>query len=220
LLQIGSPDSLLIREEQFGNHFDLRLLYISDLHLSRRTDHIAAQVVDAAHRAPPDIILLGGDLVDSRNGLPLLADCLCALPASIYAVPGNHDEMVGVDRVRACVESAGACWLDSPLPLAPGLTLSGRCEPGSGFSILCAHDPAVFPQAKAAGFSLILAGHLHGCQAVFAERSGRWYPGAWFYRWNGARFTDGGSTMLVSRGVHDTLPIRWNCPREVILCSL
>jgi len=26
--------------------------------------------------------------------------------------------------------------------------------------------------------------------------------------------------MIVSRGIADTLPIRWNCPREVILCEV
>ena len=33
-------------------------------------------------------------------------------------------------------------------------------------------------------------------------------------------FQDNGSTLLVSRGVRDTLPLRWNCPREVIVVQL
>jgi hypothetical protein len=46
----------------------------------------------------------------------------------------------------------------------------------------------------------------------------RHYPGAWFYRWNGLRFTRRNSVMLVSRGLRDVVPVRVNCPREVILC--
>ena len=67
---------------------------------------------------------------------------------------------------------------------------------------------------------LTLAGHLHGGQVVLFERKGRLYPGACFSRWNGLRFEDEGATMWVSRGVADTLPLRWNCPREVLLCEL
>ena len=29
-----------------------------------------------------------------------------------------------------------------------------------------------------------------------------------------------GAVMLVSRGVADTLPFRFNCPREVLLCEM
>jgi predicted MPP superfamily phosphohydrolase len=55
---------------------------------------------------------------------------------------------------------------------------------------------------------------------VFFERGGRLYPGAFLYRWNGLRFHENGSTLVVSRGVRDTLPLRWNCPREVILVEV
>ena len=86
--------------------------------------------------------------------------------------------------------------------------------------MLCAHDPAVFPQAARAGYGLVLAGHLHGGQVVLFERGGLLYPAAWVYPWNGTRFEREGSTMLVSRGVCDTLPLRFNCPREVLRCEL
>jgi predicted MPP superfamily phosphohydrolase len=66
----------------------------------------------------------------------------------------------------------------------------------------------------------VLAGHLHGGQCVLATRRGRLYPAAWIYRWHGLRFEEAGAVMLVSRGVGDTLPVRFNCPREVILCEI
>lgn len=34
------------------------------------------------------------------------------------------------------------------------------------------------------------------------------------------RFVEGEAAMLVSRGLGDTLPVRFNCPREVLLCEL
>jgi predicted MPP superfamily phosphohydrolase len=69
-------------------------------------------------------------------------------------------------------------------------------------------------------YRLVLAGHLHGAQCVFATWEGRQFPGAWFYRWCGLRFDLDATTLLVSRGVSDTLRLRWNCPREVLLCEV
>jgi predicted MPP superfamily phosphohydrolase len=55
---------------------------------------------------------------------------------------------------------------------------------------------------------------------VWWQRGQRLYPGAWFSRWTGLRFELGATTLLVSRGVADTLPVRFRCPREVLLCEL
>ncbi len=82
------------------------------------------------------------------------------------------------------------------------------------------HAPAIFPQAAQAGYRLVLAGHLHGGQCVLATRHGRQYPAAWFHRWHGLRFHQDEATLLVSRGMADTFPFRFNCPREVLLCEI
>jgi hypothetical protein len=141
----------------------------------------------------------------------------------VAAVEGNHDRWVGVPLVRAAVERGGGRWLaDAPLTLARGLTVYGGLPAGPvpEGSVLCAHHPAVFDRACAAGFGVVLAGHLHGGQLVLGQRGGLLYPGAFLYRYNGLRFARNGTTMLVSRGVHDTLPLRWNCPREVLLVEV
>jgi predicted MPP superfamily phosphohydrolase len=67
---------------------------------------------------------------------------------------------------------------------------------------------------------LVLAGHLHGCQFVFKEHAERLLPGGWFYSWNCLRRKVGNCALIVSRGCADTLPFRWNCPREVVVCDL
>jgi hypothetical protein len=56
---------------------------------------------------------------------------------------------------------------------------------------------------------------------VLFERHGRLYPGAFLYRWNRLRFEDkDGKTLLISRGVQDTLSQRWNCPRELLIVDI
>jgi predicted MPP superfamily phosphohydrolase len=225
-LEIGARKRLRIRTVNLtfpGVEHETTVLYASDLHLWRWSPHIGYQLVDAVNAAQPDVLLLGGDLVDDKSGLPLLADCIGQLVryCPVWAVSGNHDSYVGIPAVRECIEAAGGHWLDETSFWLNNIRIDGYCRPCEDESaILCTHDPAVFPQAIENGYSLVLAGHLHGSQCVFLEREHRLYPGAWFFRWNGDEFHRGDTTMLVSRGANDTLPIRWNCPREVILCNI
>lgn len=232
VLEIGASGKLQIRRmplDWFGNQTETRLLYASDLHLNRRTEPVAEALVDAVRLTQPHIILLGGDMVDFAGGLPLLANCIQRISQAcpVYAIPGNHDEFVGIKKVRDCVEAAGGHWLEEvPLRIPHAeheILIDGICQNRTNETagtILCAHDPAIFPGAVDNGYRLVLAGHLHGSQFVLAAYRGRLYPGAWFFRWNGDMFTQGSSTMLVSRGMNDTLPVRWNCPREVLLCRI
>ncbi len=220
MLTIGSTDKLHVRHVHFPFDCDLRVLYISDLHFSAWAKHILKQVLDVCQMINPDIILLGGDMLDSSTGFPLLSQFIQEQTCPVYAIHGNHDELVGLGNVQDCVKSAGGHWLDSPIMIHQYLAISGTPEKTNArYSILCTHDPAIFPDAVQAGYTLTLAGHLHGGQVVLAQYNNRFYPGAFVYQWNGDHFKSGDSTMIVSKGVHDTIPIRWNCQREVILCS-
>lgn len=219
MLKLGSFDNIQIRSVYVDFGCDLKILYISDLHFSRWTTHIAEQLNHVCEETSPDVILLGGDLVDSTTGLSLLEQFIRAQSCPVYAIDGNHDRMIGLDKVQHSVIDAGGIWLGEPIRIHRTLSISGIYEVSpTKYSILCAHDPAVFPQAIHHGYDLTLAGHLHGGQIILTEQNGRFYPGALLSEWTGDVFTCGKSKMIVSKGVHDTIPIRWNCPREVILC--
>lgn len=221
-LEIGTRRPLLVRREAIL-HLGLgkRVLFASDLHLRQGGPAtVVRALLHVVARERPDITLLGGDLIDSRGGLEPLQRLVAAMSTSapVAAVGGNHDRWIGLGRVRDAVRAGGGHWLeDEPLRWAPGAAAYGspkqqrlpaRCH------VLCAHAPPA-PDAHP-GFQLVLSGHLHGGQVVLFERGGRLYPGAFLYRWNGLRFRGTNSTLLISRGVRDTLPLRWNCPREVI----
>jgi predicted MPP superfamily phosphohydrolase len=225
-LQFGASGPLLIRREHVHLGLDrpLRVLYASDLHLGRPwTRVVPGQLVLAAQESAPELILLGGDLADNGQGLPMLRECVRNLVklAPVYAVAGNHDERAGLAEVRAAVEASGGHWLID-LPIGQPVRIDGRIDPSAHARprLLCTHHPGEFPAAAAAGYGLVLAGHLHGGQCVLATRQGRLYPAAWIYRWHGLRFEEAGAVLLVSRGAGDTLPVRFNCPREVILCEI
>jgi predicted MPP superfamily phosphohydrolase len=184
---------------------------------------VPAQLARACRHTRPDVILLGGDLADHAGALASVHECVRELAgiAPVAALAGNHDERAGLADVRAAVLSGGGHWLpDGSLEEPLGIDaefVPGR-EPDS--RLLCAHYPDVFPAAARAGYRLVLAGHLHGGQCVLATVGGRLYPAVWAYRWHGLSFRNGDAQMVVSRGVADTFPFRFNCPREVILCEI
>ncbi len=224
-IEIGASGPLHVRRENVRLCLTkpIRILYASDLHLGHRwTRRDPDQLVETAALTRPDLLLLGGDLVDTARSLPglsrLVADLARSVP--VYAVAGNHDESVGLTRVRDAVWAGGGRWLPDE-PVVGPVTIDGTVTAsGRRSRVHCAHDPAVFPAAAAAGYDLVFAGHLHGGQCVLSNRGDRQYPAAWFNQWHGLRFEERGTRMLVSRGVADTVPLRFNCPREVILCDV
>ena len=223
--RFGRRHPLYVRREDVivGLQRPVRLLYASDLHLTG-TDFVSERVAAAVAEERPDAVLLGGDLVEGAAGRDCLERMIKELVrhAPVLAVEGNHDRFWGVSAVRAAVRAGGGHWLlDEPVLLG-GLRLVARTHAPADEAPTClvGHDPADLPAAASHGVRLVLAGHLHGGQLVLGEHGGRLYPGAFLYRWNGLRFLDGGTTMLVSRGVSDTLPVRFACPTEVLSCTV
>ena len=221
-IEVGARRPLLVRRESVSKiGVGKRLLFASDLHLRKKGPrHIVDGLVEIASRECPDLVLLGGDLVDTTSALEALrwlVERLSAV-ATVAAVGGNHDRWMGVTRVRNAVVAGGGHWLeDAPWFVTPDCAIYGSREQplqSVSYHLLCTHHPV----ASACPFDLTLSGHLHGGQFVFYQRRGRLYPGAFLYRWNGLRFDDqNGRTLLISRGVQDTMPVRWNCPREVLM---
>jgi predicted MPP superfamily phosphohydrolase len=211
-----------------------KLFYASDLHLRRKSEARVRELVALAGTQRPDVILLGGDLVDAPRGHEQLEALVRDLGtiAPVLAVSGNHDVFWGEHAVRKAVERGHGTWIvDSPVCIptrggridvcgSPEALSSARAPDARGARVICGHDPEIFATALAHGADLVFAGHLHGGQIVLAQRGTRLYPGAFFYRYCGLRFAEGTTTMLVSRGVADTVPVRYRCPREVIVCTV
>jgi hypothetical protein len=230
-LMIGLDAPLHIRQERLSPREDAcRLMYISDIHLRRgRRGHLSRQVLESAHACAVDAVLLGGDLVDGPAELSTLGDLVGALTevAPVLAVGGNHDQHVGMDRIRDVVTAAGGQWIHTRCAqISHGSRVIGISGPEAAvlpegdFRVMCAHNPRVWKTARKRGFDLVLAGHLHGCQWVAFEYRGRLFPGAFFYPYCFLNHQHGAARLVVSRGVSDLVPIRWRCPREVVLCHV
>ena len=167
--------------------------------------------------------------MDGASELPALSDLVDEMceTAPVLAVGGNHDQRVGIDRVADAVMSGGGRWIhDRGARITHGdrvITVAGpsTAAPMAGdVRILCAHNPNIWKSSRDAGYDLVLAGHLHGFQLVGWRYRDRLYPGALFYPYCFLSHQRGQSRLVVSRGVSDLLPIRWMCPREVVLCHV
>jgi predicted MPP superfamily phosphohydrolase len=231
LLEIGLRKALHIREERLSPQPDAcRLMYVSDIHLRRgRSEILCRQVLESACLTKPDAILLGGDLIDRATELSELSNLVGALGdvAPVLAVGGNHDQHVGLDQVREAVIHGGGEWIhDGFRQVTHGsrvVTIFGpeaQSSPntGSDVRVLCGHNPCIWKRVRHGEFDLVLAGHLHGCQCVAFEYRDRLFPGAIFYPYCFLTHQSGSTRLVVSRGVSDLVPIRWRCPREVIVC--
>lgn len=92
-------------------------------------------------------------------------------------------------------------------------------KPGKGYRVLIAHNPDYFPQYAGWGADLVLSGHIHGGMIRIPFWRGVLSPAVrLFPKYDGGKFVEDDSTMLLSRGlgVH-TIPIRMFNPAELLV---
>ncbi len=215
----------------------LKIAFLTDIHAGCSLGpSVLKGIFREVARRGPDLVLMGGDLTNTREREVLLLERALAEispPLGIYTVPGNHDyfEGKGIERWRSLLEGMGVrvlvneaerlarggdgFWVAGVDDLTEGRPdLRKTLEPvRSGEPvILLSHHPDFFFEAAAAGVDLTLSGHTHGGQIGplrFLMGHTR------FQYWEGW-FEEEGRKLLVSRGVGCTLlPIRVGAPPEI-----
>jgi predicted MPP superfamily phosphohydrolase len=69
-------------------------------------------------------------------------------------------------------------------------------------------------------YNLAFAGHLHGCQFVLWKSNQKLFPGNFFYQFNILESIKNNCHYFISKGLGDTLPIRYNCKRDLIFIEV
>ncbi|QBJ94652.1 metallophosphoesterase [Rhodococcus sp. ABRD24] len=220
-----------------------RIALVTDLHVGpARGVGFTRQVVDLVNAENPELILLGGDLVDgtvAKVGPDLEPLRDLRAPLGVFGVSGNHEfyagdggpwldlwdqlgihtlrnERVEIRRGGAAIDLAGIHDHSSPVPFEPDLpaALAGR-DP-ERFVLLLAHQPKQAIEASEFGVDLQLSGHTHG---------GQMWPLGYLVPLQQPSVTGldriGNTVLYTSRGVGAWgPPVRVGAPPEITILEL
>ncbi len=225
-----------------------RIAQVSDLHnteFGRGNSRLLRRLADAR----PDLIVVTGDLLDSRRTdleIALRFGQAVAAVAPVCYVPGNHEGRIPkvYARLKQGLEEAGVTVLedgrtalirDGAEIALVGLRdvlnetragiqarLAGLVSPEDGFQILLAHRPELFSAYVDCGLDLIFSGHAHGGQVRLPIVGGLIAPNqGLFPTYQAGLYRDGEGTMVVSRGLGNSLcPLRVNNRPELVVVEL
>ena len=91
-----------------------------------------------------------------------------------------------------------------------------------GYTILLSHRPELFETYVNCSIDLVFAGHAHGGQFRLPFIGGVIAPNqGLFPKYDAGLYTDGGTNMVVSRGIGNSIiPLRFNNQPEIVLVEL
>ena len=173
-------------EPSFGKKA-VKIVLLSDLHLgyhNRRKEF--KKWVDKINNEHPDLILIGGDIIDI-SVRPLLEEGMAEefhrLKAPVYACLGNHEYYSGEPKAQQFYREAGITLLRDSVATMGNLRIIGRDDrtnphrkqlkdilasaesgekpKGNPFTILLDHQPYHLEEAEENGIDFQFSGHTH-----------------------------------------------------------
>ncbi len=219
-----------------------RIAQVSDLHNAPLRKDVAAALTEIK----PDLIVLTGDLVDSRRtdvdaALDFVREAVQI--ATCCYIPGNHEARISQwPQLRQGLLDAGVLVLeDEAISLEHndasiavlGLrdpdfrtdhdaVLSVLTEWAEGYQILLSHRPERLALYAHYGVDLVFSGHAHGGQIRLPIVGGLIAPHQGILpEYDGGLYQMGETAMLVSRGVGNSIfPLRVNNRPEIVVAEL
>lgn len=229
-LEIGYSSAFEIRSEELtysGKH-PLRIVYASDLHFNAYSAPMASRIIQEIKQTKPNVLLLGGDYADTKKGLVHLNEMLKSLADidHVLAIAGNHDYFLGIDTIKNTMLAHNIIWIEKKsvhisvngcnIQIDGNIVTAKEYE--ADLKILCLHKPLGIETAQR--YHVAFAGHLHGSQFVVWQTEAGLFPGRLFYKWNLLQTTLNNCRYYISKGLGDTLPMRYNCPKDLIVLNL
>jgi uncharacterized protein len=231
----------------------LRIAVLADLHIGSPHNGLdqLREIVQRTNAAGADLILLPGDFIIHGviGGVfqppELVAESLGELraPAGVYAVLGNHDRILGAERVESSLKAQGIPVLeDTGVELKYGIagficrinlvgisdfwegphdvTKALASVPASVPTLVFTHNPDIFPQIPAE-VVFTIAGHTHGGQVYLPGIGRPVVPSQYGERYAVGHIEEAGKHMYVSSGVGTSImPMRFLVPPEITVLEL
>ena len=231
-----------------------RIAQVSDLH-NKDFGEGYGQLLTLLSQINPDIIVVTGDLIDSRQtdlDIALEFAWQAGKIARVYYVSGNHEARVPeYEDLKIGLVKAGVVILENKKVQitreGESITLMGIDDPSfqedylfgdsesvarqaitdlqnesDGYTILLSHRPELFGLYVETKMDLVFSGHAHGGQFRLPFVGGLVAPNQGFFpKYDAGQFTEENTTMIVSRGVGNSIiPIRFNNRPEIVLVTL
>ena len=231
-----------------------RIAQVSDLH-NKDFGEGYGQLLTLLSEINPDIIVVTGDLIDSRQtdlDVALEFAWQAGKIARVYYVSGNHEARVPeYEDLKIGLVKAGVVILENQKVQitreGESITIMGIDDPSfqedylfgdsesvarqaiedlqsesDGYTILLSHRPELFDVYVDTGMDLVFSGHAHGGQFRLPFVGGLVAPNQGFFpKYDAGQFTEENTTMIVSRGVGNSIiPIRFNNRPEIVLVTL
>ena len=158
------------------------IVQLCDIHLGSTSKNFLRRVIEKTNALDPDVVLVTGDLIDSRRELKAGSlSVLNDLNAPVFLTSGNHERYAGIRQIEDFLKAITSVqflrneFVDFKGLQIIGIDDSGKKDQvaarlaelkldGEKFSILMYHRPIGFAAAAEAGVDLMLTGHTHNGQ--------------------------------------------------------
>ncbi len=219
----------------------MRIVHMTDLHFSDAVSPAYFEcAVDAANAFDPDVILLTGDYLDSRDPVRRVQSILAGLRAQlgVYFVCGNHDIWHGEEETVNALHELGFVHLagriervnvrDEVLHLAgterpwkkDRLDTTLDSLPENAFVICLSHHPDNARWLRRHNVELVLSGHTHGGQNALPGLGPLLVPSAHGSAHAGGFVPYNGTLLYINHGIAAHLPSRMLCSPEIVCFEL
>ena len=252
--QIGLTEYIVTSSKVPESFTCFEIAQISDLHNAELGEE-NSKLLELLYEVEPHIIVLTGDLIDSRQtDIEIALDFAgkAAQIAPVYYVSGNHEARVPeYEELKMGLTEAGVTVLENQKVQitrdGESITLMGIQDPSfrtdylfgdaesisrqaiselqnesEDFTVLLSHRPELFELYVDTGVDLVFSGHAHGGQFRLPFIGGLVAPNQGFFpKYDAGRFDEGNTTMIVSRGVGNSIiPFRINNSPEIVVVEL
>ena len=234
----------IISGKRLPKAFDgFRIVQISDLHnaeFGKNNEKLLAMI----EKAKPNIIVITGDMIDSRRtnvekALDFAKQAVKIAPC--YYVTGNHEYRIPEDykKLKEGLLSLGIPILENDRAEieynGEKITLIGVQDPNfgtdihsclndlkseyDGYTVLLSHRPELFGTYVDNDMDLVFTGHAHGGQFRLPLIGGLYAPHQGIFpEYDDGLYTHGNTNMIVSRGLgNSAFPFRFNNRPDLVL---
>ena len=244
-----------VTSSKIPDSFDgFEIAQVSDLHNAEFGEG-NSDLLALLSEVEPHVIVLTGDLIDSRHtDMDIALDFAgkAVLIAPVYYVTGNHEARVPeYEQLKTGLTDLGVTVLENQKVQitkdGESITLMGIQDPSfrtdylfgdaksvssqaitslqnesDGFTVLLSHRPELFDLYVDTGVDLVFSGHAHGGQFRLPVVGGLVAPNQGFFpKYDAGQFIEENTTMIVSRGVGNSIiPLRINNPPEIVVVEL